>query len=76
MSRDHHPALRDVTADTDNTPSSIVARAYFGRDLEMVSLYCCVLEHVYGTVAWQWVFTLQYIYMYIYIHIWPVLDNG
>jgi hypothetical protein len=25
MSRDHHPPLRDVTANTDNTASSIVA---------------------------------------------------
>jgi hypothetical protein len=25
MSRDHHPPLRDVTADTENTASSIVA---------------------------------------------------
>jgi hypothetical protein len=24
------------------------------------SIYCCVLVHLYGSVAWQWVFTLQY----------------
>jgi hypothetical protein len=27
---------------------------------------CCVLEHVYGAVAWQWVFTLHYYYYYYY----------
>jgi hypothetical protein len=60
MSRDHHPPLCDVNADTENTTSSIAACAYFGRGLEMTSFYCCMLEHVYGAVAWQWVFTLQY----------------
>jgi hypothetical protein len=43
------------------TASSIVACAYFGRDLQMTSFYCCVLEHVYRAEAWQWVFTLQYL---------------
>jgi hypothetical protein len=44
----------------ENTASPIVAWAYFGRDLEMMSLYCCVLEQVYGAVAWQRAFTLQH----------------
>jgi hypothetical protein len=61
MSRDHHAPLRDVTADTENTVSSIVACAFFGRSLEMTSFYCCMLEYVYGAVVWQWVFTLQYV---------------
>jgi hypothetical protein len=43
-----------------NTASPIVACAYFGRGLQMTSFYCCLLEHDYGAVAWQWVFTLQY----------------
>jgi hypothetical protein len=58
-SRDHYPPLRDVTADSENA-ASIVACAYFRRGLEMTSFYRRVLEHVYGAVAWQWVFTLHY----------------
>jgi hypothetical protein len=60
MSRDHHAPLRDVTAGTENAASSIVACAYLGRGLEMTSFYRCVLEHVYGAVAWRWVLTLQH----------------
>jgi hypothetical protein len=44
----------------ENAASPIVACAYFGRGLEMTSFYCCVLEHIYGAVAWQWVFMLEY----------------
>jgi hypothetical protein len=61
VSRDHQPPLRDVTADTGNTASSTVACAYFERGLEMTFFYCRVLEHVYGAVAWQLVFTFQYL---------------
>jgi hypothetical protein len=61
MSRDHHPPLRDVTADTENTASSIVACADFGRGLGTMSFYCCVLEHVYGTVAWYNMFSSKLI---------------
>jgi hypothetical protein len=67
MSRDHYSPLRDVTAYTENTASSIVASAYFWRGLEMTSFYCCVLEHVYGAVEWQWVFTLQYLLPSIFL---------
>jgi hypothetical protein len=38
----------------------IVARKYFGRGPEMTSFYSCMLEHVYGALAWQRVFLLQY----------------
>jgi hypothetical protein len=46
--------------DTENTASSTIACAYFGDGLDMTFIYCCLLERVYGAVAWQWVFTLQY----------------
>jgi hypothetical protein len=53
---DIHSTVADVTA----LASYTVACAYFGHGLEMMSFYCCMLECVYGAVAWQWVFTIQY----------------
>jgi hypothetical protein len=48
MSRDNHPPLRDVTADTEST----------------ASLYCCMLDCVYKAVAWQRVVQIRYIINY------------
>jgi hypothetical protein len=53
--------MRYLCGQKENTASPIVVRAYFGRGPEVTSFCCCVLEHVYGAVAWQWVFALQYI---------------
>jgi hypothetical protein len=43
--------MRQLRGHKENTTYPIVARSYFGRGLE---------KHVYGALAWQWVFTLQY----------------
>jgi hypothetical protein len=61
MSRNRYLQSCDVTSDTEKTASPIVARTYFRRGPEMTSFYCCALEHVYGGVAWQWIFMLQYL---------------
>jgi hypothetical protein len=52
--------MRHLAGQKENTATSIVACAYFGLGLKMMSSYFCVLEHIYGAVEWQWVFTLQY----------------
>jgi hypothetical protein len=59
--RDHYLLLCDVTTDTKKTASPTVVCTYFGRGLEMTS-YCCVLEYVYGAMAWHWALTLQYVW--------------